>query len=132
MEFHVSKAKLLGLLILALGLLAIGLLISGFGSLRAQLAGWASVAFLGGGAGVLLWQSGKPGRAAAVAIDESGIHDRRMQTGPVPRDDIERIWIGLVHSPRLLCVATRGSGARVAGPPAAGSVHAWTPPRLER
>ena len=106
MEFRRSKSKILGIALAAVGFVVLGVWLIGTDSAKAQIAGWVTIVFFGFGVAVLVWQLFKSGDEACIVIDEQGIVDKRTKVGVIPWSDVSRVWIGNIHSQKLLCVET--------------------------
>ena len=74
-------------------------------SLRAQVAGWAGVAFFGAALPVILLQAVR--RGPMLVMDARGLDYRRLPIGVVPWEDVAEVWTGEVSGQRFLCVGLR-------------------------
>jgi hypothetical protein len=127
MEFSTSKIKLAGLLIVAFLLLGACYFFTTLPSIKAQIAGWAGLAFFGFGVLVIVWQLFKPNSGPTVTIDDQGIFDRRLKIGAVPWNTIQSVWVGAVHSQKFLCIETADPTLVPSKLAAAGNRHLGFP-----
>lgn len=104
MEFHVSRLKSAGLVLLSSVFVAGGIMAAQADATRTRLVGWACVVLFGLCAVLFLWRLYRCGLQAMVVINEEGILDRRNKRGLVRWDDIVRVWVGQVFSSEFLCV----------------------------
>jgi hypothetical protein len=121
MEFHLSKLKIFGFVILAIGFVVAGLFLIEIDGIKAKIAGWLSIAFFGFGALVLIWQLLKSNKKPAVLISDEGIVDNRTNVGLIPWADVSRIWVGEIHSQKFLCIETHSNTQSVPALAAAGN-----------
>ena|ERR1051326_4942081 len=105
MTCYVSKGKMVGLLLLDLLMVAAAVFCTTLPELKAQLAGWAGLAFFGFGLVILGRQVFRQG--PEIKVDGHGITHHRWALGTIPWSDIERVWIGSVHSARFICMKLR-------------------------
>jgi hypothetical protein len=101
-ECHVSRVRLLGLLVLTCLMVGTSYFCTTLPDLTARVAGWAGVAFFSLGfvaIPVMFFRSGPQ-----VIVNEYGIDDLRLRLGLIPWEEIRGLSIGSVHSTKFLCI----------------------------
>lgn len=121
MEFHLSKLKIFGFVLLAIGFVVAGVFLIEIDGIKTKIVGWLSITFFGFGALVLIWQLLKSNKNPTVLINDAGIVDNRTNIGLIPWDDISCIWVGEIHSQKFLCIETCSNAKSVPALAAAGN-----------
>jgi len=103
MTCYVSRIRLLGLLLLALGMTGVCYFCTTLDGMTPRVIGWVGVVFFGLGSLVSVLPR-LANRSPQITVDEQGITRHRWKIGVIPWSDIEQVWIGSVHSARFLCV----------------------------
>jgi hypothetical protein len=102
LECHVSPAKSLGLVLLAILMTSAGYFCTTLADPAAVVFGWIGVAFFGLAGLAAIAQLFRKG--PQLVFSEDGIEDRRWGVGPIPWAEVVAVWIGSVESSKFLCV----------------------------
>src|SRR5438132_1860074 len=108
MTCYVSKGRIVGLWLLDVVMVGVAVFCTTLSELKAQLAGWAGLGLFGYGLIAIGRQFFRKG--PEITVDGRGITHRRWSMGTVPWSDVERVWVGSVHSTRFICVKLKDPG----------------------
>lgn len=99
---QVSPMRQVGLLALALAMVALSYLCTTLPGWVPKGAGWVGVAFFGLALAIIPFKAFR--RGPQVILDALGIEDRRLQVGRIPWTEVEAISVVQVHSSRFLAL----------------------------
>ena len=113
MQCFVSVPRMLGLLLLGIGMTALGYWVAMRASGTEKWAGWFCVVFFGIGCVVILRQTFR--RDAIITLDAEGIESNRVGKEKILWAQVAAVSIGTIQRQKMLCIHLKDEDAYVAG-----------------